>query len=366
MAIRYDSFQVEENKNYLAYVRNVYGEDAKIIKIEQVKKRTLDSVGIIKIFVCFDDYKDKSDVNDNKINFKANDDNLLNNINNKIDYLMNMRWKELASYRNNLDIPPEFTFIYEKAKTSGMLQSHLEEIMVSTFKNMPKEFLNNKEAISVYFKTLLKNMIICKDILESKSQKIIMLVGPTGVGKTTTLAKLAHRYAYNNRYKTAVINLDNFRLGARSQLDEYVNIMKLPIRYANNSNELQNSIEILSEYDIILIDSTGNSQNDKIKLEKLENYLINTKFNINVSLVLSAGMKYDDLYEIFKAFDVLNIDNFIFTKFDETKTFGNVFSLVFNTKKPLSFFSIGQNVPDDIVIANSDYLTDCILNGFKG
>lgn len=399
MAIRQDSFRVEEGQDYLAYVRDYYGEDAEIVKVSQVRGRTPTSPALVEVVVAVDDtYSKKPVVNkraaleydiNNKVETKQttqqvaqrprltlskttnklkdkDDRQLLNELNSKVEYLMNMRWGELAPTRNNLEIPPEFSAIYEKAKNSDMLQSHLDKIMLATLNNMPTQFLKNKEAIDRYFKTLLKNMIPCRIDSPIRKQKIIMLVGPTGVGKTTTLAKLAYRYAYGaKRYKTAIVSLDNFRLGAQEQLAEYARYMDLPISFVTSTQELQKSLESLIGYDVILIDSTGNSQYDKSKIEKLEGYLKASDKEIEATLVLNAGMKYDDMLETFNAFDVLKIDTLIFTKFDETKAFGNIFSLMVSVEKPASFFSIGQNVPDDIVVASGDYLINCVLNGFN-
>lgn len=405
MAIRQDSFRVEKGQDYLAYVRDFYGDDAEIVTITQVEGRTPTSPALVEVVVAIDDAKEKKPLvnkravmqyensvkefekkvepveeniikkeplrlklNSNSKSQKAKDDKqLLNELNSKVDYLMSMRWGELAPARNNLEIPPEFALIYDKAKKSDMLECHLNEIMRATLKNMPKALLANKDAINRYFTTLLKSMIPCRVDSPIRKQKIIMLVGPTGVGKTTTLAKLAHRYAYGvKRYKTAIISLDNFRLGAKEQLAEYATTMMLPIHFVNTQEELQKSLESLSGYDVVLIDSTGNSQYDKAKIEKLESFLKASQSEIEVTLVLNAGMKYDDMEHTYNAFNVLKIDTLILTKFDETRAFGNIFSLIFNVKKPVSFFSTGQNVPDDIVVANSEYLIKCVLDGFKG
>lgn len=422
MAIRQDSFRVEKGQDYLAYVRDYYGDEAEIVAVTQVEGRTPTSPAMVEVVVAINDTKEKkqpiinkraalhyenslkefkSDNFDRKIaienkqnqnenkslnqdlnskkelsrlkfnpnssNKSKDDKQLLNELNSKVDYLMSMRWGELAPARNNLEIPPEFALIYDKAKKSDMLQTHLDEIMRATLKNMPKALLSNKEAITRYFTTLLKSMIPCRVDAPIRKQKIIMLVGPTGVGKTTTLAKLAYRYAYGSkRYKTAIVSLDNFRLGAKEQLAEYARTMRLPIAFVSTEEDLHKNLETLSGYDVVLIDSTGNSQYDKTKIEKLESYLKASESEIEVALVLNAGMKYDDMEETFNAFNALNIDTLILTKFDETRAFGNIFSLIFNIKKPVSFFSIGQNVPDDILVANSEYLIKCVLDGFKG
>ncbi|EAL9150488.1 flagellar biosynthesis protein FlhF, partial [Campylobacter jejuni] len=114
-----------------------------------------------------------------------------------------------------------------------------------------------------------------------------------------------------------------------------------------------------------LVDTIGNSQYDQSKLAKTKEFLMHSNAEIDVNLVVSANTKHEDLMEIYKNFSFLNIDTLIITKFDETKVFGNIFSLVYETNIPLSFFSIGQEVPDDLEVANSDFLVHCILEGFN-
>jgi flagellar biosynthesis protein FlhF len=199
------------------------------------------------------------------------------------------------------------------------------------------------------------------------SKKLIMFVGPTGVGKTTTIAKLAARFSYikEKRDKVGIITLDTYRIGAVEQLFQYAKMMKLPIEDVVDPADFNSALQSLSHCNVILIDTVGSSQYDKDKLAKLNQFVKNSEYEIDVNLVLSAGSKLEDLKEIYKNFSFLNIDTLVFTKFDETKAFGTVFSLIHDIDRPVSYFSVGQEVPDDIVVANSDFLVECMLNGFK-
>ena len=284
----------------------------------------------------------------------------------KIGLITDMIWDEKAPNRNNLSIPPEFATIYKLAKQSGMKEEHLEAIMQTTLENLPVSMKSNPTAVKRYFYSLLRNMLPCRKELNDKKQRIMMLVGPTGVGKTTTLAKLAARFAYGNekRYKTGIITLDTYRIGAVEQLFQYAKMMKLPILDVIEVEDFQNAIKQLSYCDVILIDTTGNSQYDKEKLERLDKFLKHSGAKIDVNLVLSAGSKVEDLIEIYNGFSFLQIDTLIITKFDETKIFGNVFSLIYETNTPVSYFSVGQEVPDDLVEAKSEFLVECVFDGF--
>ncbi|TXE85802.1 flagellar biosynthesis protein FlhF [Campylobacter volucris] len=290
----------------------------------------------------------------------------MNKLNDKMNLLVDMMWDDKADLRKELVIPPEFASIYKQAKASGMQEAHLEAIMKATIENMPSTMKANQEAVQRYFYSLLRNMLPCRLENEIKKQKIMMLVGPTGVGKTTTLAKLAFRYAYGDRrYKTGIITLDTYRIGAVEQLFQYAKMMKLPIIDSIEPSDLDDAIKSLNTCEVILVDTTGNSQYDKAKLEKTKEFLSHSNAQIDVNLVLSANTKYEDLLETYNNFSFLNIDTLIITKFDETKVFGNVFSLLYETNTPMSFFSIGQEVPDDIEMASSDFLVRCVLEGFK-
>jgi len=287
----------------------------------------------------------------------------------KIKLIQEMFWEEKAPSRNNLQIPPEFSEIYKLARKSGMGEDHLENIMNLTLEHMPSRMRSNSATIKRYFQVLLRKLIPIRveSTVLKRSKRVMMFVGPTGVGKTTTIAKLAARYSYlqEKRNKVGIITLDTYRIGAVEQLFQYAKMMRLPIEDVVDPNDFNSALNSLNYCDIILIDTVGSSQYDKQKLSKLEKFIRKSDFKIDVNLVLSAGCKLEDLEEIYKNFSFLDLDTLIFTKFDETKAFGTVFSLIYNTDKPVSYFSIGQEVPDDIVVASSDFLVNCILEGFN-
>lgn len=293
----------------------------------------------------------------------------IDKLNDKLKLIQHMFWDEKGPKKEGLVIPQEFSEIYSIAKNSGMNKDHLNTIMRLTLEHMPVRMRENSMLIKRYFKELLRRMIYSRQELEPKdARKIIMLVGPTGVGKTTTLAKLAARYAYQmqKRYQVGVITLDTYRIGAVDQAMQYAKMMKLSINTVLDPPEFVSAINQLKHCDYILVDTVGSSQYDKEKIDSLKEYLNRDETTqIDVNLVISANTKYDDLIEIYKNFSILNIDTVIVTKIDETRGYGNIFSLMYETKKPLSYFSTGQNVPDDLMVANGEYLVDCLIDGFK-
>ena len=370
------------------------GDDVVIVSSKEIKRKTLNSPGLYEIVVAIEDEKsspkDKEDVllklstaakeinsiskqavknNENNLKVPKNDEiialkNEISKIADTLKYLQATVWDIVN--KNELDLPPEFSEIYALAKASGITSSHLDEIMRLTIKYMPLKMRKNRNTIKRYFHTLLKKMIPIRLEREIKPphKKVLMFVGPTGVGKTTTIAKLAARYAYklSSRHKVGIITLDTYRIGAVEQLMTYAKMMRLPIETVVDPSDFEEALNTLRHNDYILIDTVGSSQHDKEKIEKLSSFLkVNTFAEININLVLSAVSKYEDLLDIYKNFSILPIDTFIFTKLDETKTYGNIFSLLLEAKKPVSYFSIGQEVPDDLIEANAEYLLKGIL-----
>ena len=296
--------------------------------------------------------------------------NQIGKLTDKISILQNMVWDGTEFQRSGLVIPNEFAEIYRIAKQSGMAGEHLDEIMKLTLEHMPLKMRESSETIKRYFQVLLRKMIPTRmeTNLNHNTKKIMMLVGPTGVGKTTTLAKLAARYSYmlDKKYKVGIVTLDTYRIAAVEQLMQYAKMMRLGIEAVVDPPEFVSAINSLRHCDYILIDTVGSSQHDKDKIDKLRQFISqDLHTSVDVNLVISANTKFEDLREIYESFSILNIDTFIITKLDETKGFGNIFSILYDTKKPINYFSIGQEVPDDLMLASSEYLVDCLLGGFK-
>jgi len=402
--LKLKTFTAETYKEALEKVKAELGEDAMIVSSKEIKKSRLGSPGLYEIVALIEEDDNKKEdvkldissvVSKVKENIESSKNSLstpkinknkqpsvvtkdkdcdvevkelkeqINKLADTIKLMQATMWE--MREKNELEIPPEFSEIYALAKASGMHYKHLDEIMKQTIKHMPLKMRKNREAIKRYFYTLLKKMIpirIEREIVPPY-KKIMMFVGPTGVGKTTTIAKLAARYAYmlKRRYKVGIITLDSYRIGAIEQIRTYAKMMKLPIETVVDPDEFEEALNVLRHNDYILIDTVGSSQHDKEKIEKINSFLsVESYAEINVNLVLSAVTKYEDLLDIVNNFSILPIDTFVFTKLDETKTYGNIFSLLLEAKKPVSYFSIGQEVPKDIMVADADYILKGILS----
>jgi len=294
----------------------------------------------------------------------------INRLSDKVNIIQNMFWDE-KSPDISTQIPPEFAEIYKLASQSGMNKDHLDMLMQITLEHMPLRMRENSVTLKRYFQTILRKMVPIKIETTPKvgSKKVIMLVGPTGVGKTTSIAKLAARYSFlmEKKYKVGLVVLDTYRIGAVEQLMQYARMMKLGIETVVDPPEFSSALDSLRYCDYILIDTMGSSPYDRGKIEKIYECLgaNTTSYNVDVVLVMPSSIKYEDLKMTYNNFSSLGIDSLMFTKLDETIGFGNIFSLSYETKKPISYFSVGQEVPEDLVKANSDFLVECLLHGFN-
>ena len=202
-----------------------------------------------------------------------------------------------------------------------------------------------------------------------EGKKVMMFVGPTGVGKTTTIAKLAARYAYmmEKPYRVALLNLDSYKVGAFEQLAHFADIMQLEYLTASNTEQFQEAFAQLEGYDIVLIDTAGMSPYDTEKLIRTVEFISSgTEHSIEVNLVISATVKYEDIGDIYETFSFLNLDSIILSKFDETRHLGTVISYLLLHPAPLSYFSVGQEVPDDLVVADKEYLLQRFIGDLDG
>jgi flagellar biosynthesis protein FlhF len=286
----------------------------------------------------------------------------------RVKLIQNTLWDKAIDPKS-LPIPPEFAEIYRVSRQSGMSAEHLDAIMRLTLEKMPIGMRQNSETVRRYFNVLLRMMIPVRieSRLNPPNKKVVMFVGPTGVGKTTNLAKLAARFAYQlpEKYKVGIMTVDTYRIGAVEQLSYYAKMMRLGIETVRDPIDFSAALSSLRHCDIILIDTAGSSQHDREKIARIQQFLDAEKqTSIDVALALSSTSKLEDLRDIYKNYSPLGIDTIIATKLDETNALGTLFSFIYECKKPISYLSVGQEVPDDLIAANADYFVSCMLDGF--
>ena len=196
--------------------------------------------------------------------------------------------------------------------------------------------------------------------VRSGGQRIVALVGPTGVGKTTTIAKLAANYRLKEKRKVGLITVDTYRIAAVEQLRTYADIIDLPMQVVSTAREMREAVRRLDGLDLILMDTAGRSPRDEIKIRELKALLAEAGAD-EVHLVLSIVAGARTLAMTAERFAPVGTTNMILTKLDEATGLGNLLPLVRSSKLPLSYVTNGQNVPDDIEVAAADRLTQLVL-----
>jgi len=192
--------------------------------------------------------------------------------------------------------------------------------------------------------------------------KIIFFVGPTGVGKTTTIAKLAAKYSLEEGKSVGLISADTYRIAAVEQLKIYSDILNIPLEIIYNSSEIDKSLERLSKNDIIMVDTAGRNHNNDKQVLELKNLLDVVKEK-DIYLTLSCTSSNDDLKEIINAYDFISDYKIILTKIDEASTYGAIVNIATYTHKQLSYITTGQSVPDDIEIVTIDRIINLLTRG---
>jgi len=201
-----------------------------------------------------------------------------------------------------------------------------------------------------------------EDADESDKPRLICLVGPTGVGKTTTIAKLAADLKIHHNKSVGLITIDTYRIAAVDQLKTYADIIGVDLQAVLTPGELHTAIHRLQDRDVILIDTAGRSQNDEMKLNELRTFIDAARCN-EVHLVVSAASSQKVAKAAVRKFSPLNPNRIIISKLDEAETFGMILNLAVATEAAVSYVTTGQDVPDDISPAKADVLAECVMRG---
>lgn len=263
---------------------------------------------------------------------------------------------------------------YENTKLSDIVKKYLktlensevDKVIVNDVKEKIMETLDGEKQQS---DTIVRNTIysiLSKYMKEpepfsfTKGKKVVIFIGPTGVGKTTTLAKLAANMVLTEKKKVGLITSDTYRIAAVEQLKTYSEIIGVPLSIIYTPGEILNAIEGYADKDLVLVDTAGRSHKDKYQLMELKT-LIKSSIDYEVYLVISATTKFSDCIEIIKNYSFLEDYKLLFTKLDETSSFGAILNVAYITKKPISYITTGQSVPDDIEIADNGKIINCLL-----
>ncbi len=248
--------------------------------------------------------------------------------------------------------------IYESLCANDLDPAIAKMLLNSACTQFPVPVAGQTGEIEAYVGSLVEKLVTVK----TTTRKIKIFVGPTGVGKTTTAAKLAARALVNREGKVGLITMDTFRIGGAQQLRTFAEIMSIPVKVARSVREMDRVLGEWRSFDRILIDTVGKSQRQLEEFADLAGYLKGRE-DIEKHLIVSATTKPLDLREIVDKFEIFLPDFICFTKLDETTTYGPILNEHNRTGKPLSYFGVGQRVPEDLELATKKRVSELIMGG---
>lgn len=255
--------------------------------------------------------------------------------------------------------------LYNKMLDNEMDEKYVNSILEDASKTKKADLPFDYLLANIYQKMVLKFGRSEGITPSEEGPRIVLFIGPTGVGKTTTIAKLAGRYCVEEKKKVALLTADTYRIAAAEQLRTYANILETPFRIIYTPEELQAAVDDYWDCDYIFIDTAGRSHQNTDQLEKMKEMVAALKRpeSYQVFLVLSATTKYRDLQKIADCYGRIADFELIFTKLDETEAVGNLLNMKLYTDAPIAYVTCGQNVPDDMEAFNPQKTVKQILGG---
>lgn len=275
--------------------------------------------------------------------------------------------KQITSqgHSSSVHIPSPYREIYQKLLSQNISETILQQLTEDIYEHYysKKEQVDKDNAYDFIVQSLVE-YIKPLEFGAALQKKYIALIGPTGVGKTTTLAKIASIKAIEQKKKVAFITTDTYRIAAVEQLKTYAKILNVPIEVCYNLNDFKQAVEKFTAFDHVFIDTAGRNFRNKKHIEDLKK-TIDFHTEMETYLVFSLTAKEEDLEMIYQQFSNIPIDKLIFTKLDETSCCGSLLNLSYKYHKPIAFITTGQDVPDDIIVATQHTIINQIVGETK-
>lgn len=379
-------FEARTETEAMLRVKEEFGKDALIVSVKTIKPR-----GIIKLFkkshvqitAALDEKKAKTSREagfQSKIDAYAGSGPVdLENKIAKIEALLQKSQQEKQQEARTSSVVnhqveeervairednfPLVNLIYEQLLENEVDEKVINKLMFGLSESLSKGTVQMNELVSIIYQRIVDEIGEVEPIdIKQKGPKIVVFIGPTGVGKTTTIAKLASHYSINHDLDIGLITADTYRIAAVEQLRTYGNILDIPVEVVYTNDEVQTAIEGFMDKDLIILDTAGRSHKNHERQADIKE-LLETIGEKEVFLVLSATTKYKDLMSIAKKYKDVADYKMIFTKLDESTCVGNILNVKHRIGATLSYVTFGQNVPDDFTELNPHDIAKSILGG---
>ncbi len=304
---------------------------------------------------------------------KKKENALENNLEEKLESLQSLLEKKLAPQQPEelpKEAPVDENFKFIKMIYSILLDNEVDEKYVNQIMDEVEKVMKGGASVDLILSSIYQKMVLKfgqpQPIeLSERKPKVVFFIGPTGVGKTTTIAKIASRFKVEKGKKVALFTADTYRIAAAEQLRTYANILDTPLDIVYSSEELNEELHKSEEYDLVLVDTAGFSHKNEEQRNETKELIdqIPGEYQKEVYLALSATTKYRDLLDIADIYRKNFQFKLIFTKLDETSCFGNILNMKLYTGADLSYSTYGQNVPEDIEIFDTQKIVKLLLGG---
>lgn len=384
-------FQGATEQEALQLAKQELGKDVIITHIKSIKPKgiyRLFKKPLVEITAAVDEeriYEKKNyqqiaeELKKNPYEFRTNkEEEKPSAIEQKLDSLQNMLEKQLREQQStSVEKDKEIPAVEEQSAAMACVQmiynqlvaNEVEEIYANKVIAEIEQSLKPDATVDNILSTIYQKLVLklgeTKELsFETGKTKYVFFIGPTGVGKTTTIAKLASSLKLSKKAKVALFTADTYRIAAVDQLRSYATILGIPLRVIYSETEIKEAVEEYKDYDIVLIDTAGRSHKNREQRDDIEKLLLAVPEECReIYLVLSATTKYRDLVKITETYSTIAKYNLIFTKLDETAGIGNIFNIKMLTGAPLSYTTFGQSVPDDISKINPQAVAKQLLGG---
>jgi flagellar biosynthesis protein FlhF len=261
------------------------------------------------------------------------------------------------------DVPEELLEEYTALIESQVEPAQAEEIVKTLHRSLRADHLSQKQFVREKVCEQLEKLIPTAGAItrtKTTGPHVVALIGPTGVGKTTTIAKLAAKLKLDENRKVGLITIDTYRIAAIDQLKKYAEILGSPLKVVQSPDDLREAIVSMRDCHFVLIDTAGRAPSDALKLNELKTFLDAAKPE-EVHLVVSMVTDRKSIDHAIEKFSNVRVDKLIFTKLDEAKHAGTILGVLKSVKKPLSYVTTGQDVPADIEVAKAKRIAQFIL-----